>query len=214
MDAVLSNLGDYARGMWTTTTLTVFSYAGAFVIGLVVASFRVSPVAPLRVLGTVYVDVIRNVPLVVQFLLFFFGFPKIGIQFSPFTSALIVLAVYHGAFATEVVRSGINTVPRGQVDAARALGFTFPATLTRLVLPQALRSVVQPLGSVFIALIKNSSVAYTISVVELTGTGDRLSTETAQAIPVFIGAAVGYLILALFSAFVLRQIEKRAVVVR
>lgn len=214
MNIVLSHLGDYAHGMEQTVVLTLVSYLGAFVIGLAVASCRVSPVPPLRAIGTLYVDIVRNVPLLVQFFIFFFGLTKVGIQFAPFTTAIIVLSMYHGAFVGEVVRAGINTVDKGQIDAARALGFTFPAVLVQLVLPQAIRSVVQPLGNVFIALIKNSSVAYFISVVELLGTADRLNTETAQGIPVFIGAAVGYLILALSSAYVLRQMEKRLAVVR
>ncbi len=214
MNAVLSHLGDYAHGMETTVVLTLVSYLGAFAIGLAVASCRVSPVPPLRAIGTLYIDVVRNVPLLVQFFIFFFGLTKVGIRFSPFTTSIIVLSMYHGAFVGEVVRAGVNTVDKGQIDAARALGFTFPAVLLLLVLPQAVRSVVQPLGNVFIALIKNSSVAYTISVVELTGTADRLNSELARAIAVFTGAAIGYLVLALASAFVLRQMEKRLAMVR
>ena len=214
MDVVTGNLSGFVHAGWVTIELSVVSYIGAFVIGIVVAAFRVSPVPPLRAAGALYVDVIRNIPLAVHFVLFFFAFPKIGITFSPLTSAFIVLAVYHGSFAGEIIRAGINTVARGQAEAARALGFTFPAVLGRVVLPQALRSVVPPLGSLLIALIKNTSVAYTIAVVELTGFADKLGNETARPFPAFLGAGAAYLILTLPTAFVVRRLERKLAVVR
>src|SRR3954451_11840333 len=183
--------------MWVTVQLTVLGFIFASAIGIVVAACRVSPVPPLRLAGTLYVEVFRNIPLIVLFVLFFFGFPKIGIKYSPFASSVIVLSVYTGAFIGETVRAGINTVAKGQAEAARAIGLTFGQTLRIVILPQALRSVVAPLGNLFIALIKNSSLAYTISVVELTGTADRLTTDTSQPLAVFGGAFIAYLILTL-----------------
>src|SRR4051794_23741801 len=196
--------------MWVTVQLTLLGFVFAFAIGVVVAACRVSPVPPLRVAGTVYVEVFRNIPLIVLFVLFFFGFPKLGISYSPFVSSVIVLSVYTGAFIGETVRAGINTVAKGQAEAARAIGLTFGQTLRIVILPQALRSVVAPLGNLFIALIKNSSLAYTISVVELTGAADRLNTETAKPLVVFGGAAVFYLLLTLPSGYVIGAIERRA----
>ncbi len=214
MGVVLDHLDQFRHGIVITVELTLLSYALAFLIGLVVAGFRVSPVGPLRAAGTAYVETVRNVPLAVHFVLFFFALPKIGIIFSPFRSALIVLAYYHGSFATETIRAGINTVSVGQAEAARSLGFTFPGTLIRVVLPQAVRSVVAPLGSLFIALTKNTSVAFLISVTELTGTADKLATDTARPIPVFLGAAAGYLLLTLFASLVLGALERRVAVKR
>ncbi len=214
MGVVLDHLDQFRHGIVITVELTLLSYALAFLIGLVVAGFRVSPVGPLRAAGTAYVETVRNVPLAVHFVLFFFALPKIGIIFSPFRSAVIVLAYYHGSFATETIRAGINTVPVGQAEAARSLGFTFPGTLIRVVLPQAVRSVVAPLGSLFIALTKNTSVAFLISVTELTGTADKLATDTARPIPVFLGAAAGYLLLTLFASLVLGALERRVAVKR
>jgi len=214
LGVVLDHLDQFRHGIVITVELTLLSYALAFLIGLVVAGFRVSPVGPLRAAGTAYVETVRNVPLAVHFVLFFFALPKIGIIFSPFRSAVIVLAYYHGSFATETIRAGINTVPVGQAEAARSLGFTFPGTLIRVVLPQAVRSVVAPLGSLFIALTKNTSVAFLISVTELTGTADKLATDTARPIPVFLGAAAGYLLLTLFASLVLGALERRVAVKR
>lgn len=209
MDVVLDNLDVYWEGMKTTAWLTLFSYAVAFAIGVTVAAFRVSPVPPLRLAGAAFVEVFRNIPLPVLMVVFFFGFPKIGIIYSPFTSAVIVLAVYTGAFLGETIRAGINTVAKGQAEAARALGLTFPKTLRIVVLPQALRSVVQPMGNIFSALIRNSAIAYGISVVELTGASERLIFETARPLQVFLGAAIAYLLMTLPTGYAIGVLERR-----
>ena len=214
MQFVFENLGAFGTGLLVTILLAIVGYVGAFVIGLVMATLRISPVPTLRAVGTAYVDVVRNVPLPVQFVVVFFVFPSIGITLSPLVASFTVLAVYHGAFATEIIRSGVNTVERGQVEAARSLGMPFGMTMSVVVLPIALRSMVPPLGSLFIALTKNTSVAYTISLVELTGTADRLAVENAQPVPVFLAAAFLYLLLTVPSGLALRVIERRVAVLR
>jgi glutamate transport system permease protein len=214
MDVVLDNLDRFADGVGTTVSLTVLSWLGAFVIGVAVASFRVGPILPLRAVGTVYVELVRNCPLTVLFVVFFFGFPSIGITEPPFTSAIIVLSIYTGAFVAETVRAGVNTVAPGQVEAARSLGLGFTQVLGLVVLPQALRSVIGPLGSLFSALIRNSSIAYAIGLVELTGTAFQLSVESAQFVPVFVGAALAYLVLTLPTGLVVGVIERRLAIRR
>ena len=208
MSVVLDNYDVYLRGLLMTVELTLLSYAIAFAIGAVMAAFRVSPVPPLRALGTVYVGLVRNTPLAVLLILFFFGLPKVGVIYSPFLSAVTVLSLYHGAFMTETIRAGINTVAAGQADAARAVGLTSPQTMAFVVLPQALRSVVPPLGNLFIALAKNTSLASLIAVGELTHLGDQLITDTAQPLAVLSGVAVAYLILTLPSGLVFGAIER------
>lgn len=194
--------------------LTLLAWTMAFAVGLVVAAFRVSPVPPLRAAGTFYVETVRNTPLTVSMILFYFGLPKVGLTYSAFWTAVIVLGAYTGSFIAETVRAGINSVAQGQAEAARALGLTFPQVLRIIVLPQALRTVVAPLGSLFIALIKNSSVAAAISVIELTEVADRLNNETARAIPVFLGAAAAYLLLTLPSGFAVGALERRLAIRR
>ena len=190
--------------------LTLLSFAFALLLGTIVAACRVSPVPPLRVAGATWVELFRNTPLTLMMLLFFFGFTKIGIgPFEPFPSAVIVLSVYTSAFVAETVRSGINTVAGGQGEAARAIGLTFSQTMRLVVLPQAFRTVVAPLGSLFIALTKNSSIASVISVPEISKLADNLNTDTARPLQVFAGAAVAYLILTLPSGFVVGAIERR-----
>jgi glutamate transport system permease protein len=162
----------------------------------------------------VWVEVIRNTPLAVQFVIFFFGFTKLGIQYPAFTSAVIVLGAYTSAFVAETLRSGVNSVPAGQAEAGRAIGLGFGQLLSVVVLPQAFRTVAAPLGSVFIALIKNSSLASLISVMELTEVADRLNTATAQPIAVFLGAACGYLILTLPSGWAVGILERKVAIRR
>ena len=214
MSVVLDNLDVYLEGMRNTAVLTVVSFAAAMVIGIVIAAFRVSPVPPLRVAGSLWVESLRNTPLAVLFLLFFFGLTKVGIQYSPLVSALIVLSLYTSTYVAETVRAGINSVSRGQAEAARSLGLTFPQVLMRIVMPQALRTVVAPLGSVFIALIKNSGIASTISVLDLTLVARSLSESSGRPIAAFLGAAVAYLVLALPAGWGVGLLERRVAIKR
>ena len=214
MDVFFDHFDVYWQGFRTTVSLTALSFALALAIGTVLASCRVSPVRPLRVAATAYVEVVRNTPLTVHILLAFFGWPKLGFRFGPFTTAVIVLAYYTGAFVGETIRAGINTVGRGQVDAARSIGLRFDQVLGAVVLPQAVRSVVAPLGSVLSALVRNSAVAYVISVHDLMGVSDRLITETARPVPVLLGAAISYYVITIPIAFLINYVDRRQRFVR
>ncbi len=209
MDVVTGNLAFIAEGLLLTVELTVAAWLGAFAIGVVLAACRVSPVGPLRSAASAYVTFFRNTPLLVLFFLFFFGLPKIGLLFSPFATSVLVLSLYTAAFVGETVRSGLNTVALGQAEAARSLGLTFGQSLLIIVLPQALRSVVQPLGNLFIALTKNTSIASTISVFELTFVASRLITEFAQPLQTLIGIALAYLLLTYPSGLAVGALERR-----
>lgn len=180
------------------------------------AACRVSPVPPLQWFGATYVEIFRNAPLSVLMLLFVFGLTKAGVgPYSFFASAVVVLAVYTSAFLAETFRAGINTVAAGQAEAARAIGLTFPQTLGIVVFPQALRTVVGPIGNLFIALIKNSSIASVISVLELSKrTNLFIDQQGVSPIPVFLGAAVAYLILTLPSGFLVGYVERRVAIKR
>lgn len=214
MDVVLDHLDVFAQGMRTTVSLTVLSFAAALVIGTVVAAWRVSPVPPLRWAGTVYVESVRNTPLTLLFILFYFGVTKVGFVYSPYTTAVIVLGGYTGAFVAEMVRSGINAVDVGQAEAARALGLTFTEVLRVVVLPQAFRTVVAPLGGLFVALVKNSSIASIIAVPELNYEVSRLINDTAQTIPLFLGACAAYLIITVPSGVVIELLDRRLAIRR
>ena len=214
MGVVLDNLDQFLTGMRATVVLTLASFAIAAVLGLLAAGFRVSPVPPLRVAGAFYVNIVRNTPLAVLFVLFYFGLTKVGLVYEPFVTAIIVLSLYTGTFVAETVRAGINSVARGQGEAARSLGMTFPQLLTVVVLPQAVRTVVQPLGSIFIALIKNSALATIISVSNLGKTADALATQTAEYVPIYLGTAVAYLLLTLPSGQAVGWLERKVAIRR
>ena len=214
MNVVLDNLPAFLRATRVTAEVTALSFLFAMVIGTLVAGLRVGPVPPLRWLGTAYVELIRNTPLLVLITLFVFGFTKIGIRYSYYASAIIVLSVYTGAFVAETVRAGINTVAAGQAEAARALGLTFNQLLFIVVLPQAFRTVVAPLGSVFIALIKNSALASTIAVMDLSFLGTQLTNATGRPVAVFLGSAFFYLLLALPSGWAIGWFERTVAVKR
>ncbi|HEV2759664.1 MAG TPA: amino acid ABC transporter permease [Acidimicrobiales bacterium] len=214
MDVVFDNIDLFLAGIRTTISLTLTSYVFAFVIGMVVAAFRVSPIPPLRAAGSFYVGTVRNTPLAVLMVLFFFALPDVGIIYSAYVSAVIVLSAYTGSFVAETIRSGINSVATGQAEAARALGLTYPQVLRIIILPQALRAVIAPLGSIFIALIKNSALANLLSVLDLSGAAERLINDTAQPIPIFIAAALAYLVLTIPSGLALGRIERRFAIKR
>jgi glutamate transport system permease protein len=214
MDVVLDNLDAFGRGMRTTASLTLLSFAVALVVGVVVAACRVSPVPPLRVAGAIYVETVRNTPLTVLMVLLYFGVTQVDISYGRYTTAIIVLGGYTGAFVAEMVRSGINAVSRGQAEAARSLGLTFPQALRIVVLPQALRTVVAPLGGLFVALIKNSSIASVIAVQELAFQTQDLANETAQNIPIFLGSAAAYLALTIPSGVVISILDQRLTIRR
>ncbi|MGY1692897.1 amino acid ABC transporter permease [Geodermatophilus sp. SYSU D01105] len=200
----------------TTLSLAVVSGVCSLVLGTVLAGMRVSPVPPLRGLATFYVEVFRNTPLTVVFFFLVFGLVYVDLQFpSRFVAAVTALSLYTAAFVCEALRSGINAVPPGQAEAARALGLDFGQTLRTVVLPQAFRTVVPPLGNVWIALAKNTSIAAGFAVTDLTAALQRLSNVNAdQLLAVFAAVVIGYLVITLPSAWAIRAVEKRVAIVR
>src|SRR5690349_10564119 len=189
---------------------------GALVIGTAVAAARVSPVAPLRGFGSAYVTLIRNCPLTVVLFFIAFGLPEIGINGSYYTFGVAALAIYTGAFVCEAVRSGINSVPAGQAEAARAVGLTFTQSLSSVILPQALRTVVPPLASVLIAMIKNSAIVGAFGVGgDLFAVSDTLTSARGEAaLPVLIGVVIGYLILTIPAGLLFGALERKVAIAR
>lgn len=215
MDVVVDNIGAYRIGWFGTIRLAVVSFLLAMAIGLLIAAMRVSPFAPARFVGTGYVDVFRNSPLPVLILLFWFGLPKIDINnVSRFWCAVLVLSLYTGSFIGETIRAGINSVAVGQSEAARSVGLTFLQNLRLVILPQALRTVVQPIGNIWIALVKNTAVASFIAVPELIYRTGQVNTAESDPVPILTGTAIGYLMLTLPSGFVLSVIERRVAIKR
>lgn len=215
MNVLLDNFAGFREGFIGTLTLTAVSALIALVLGLVIAGFRVSPVPPLRLFGTVWVNLLRNTPLTLLFLVAVFVVPEIlfpGMSF--FVLAALALGFYTSTFVCEAIRSGINTVPLGQAEAARSLGMTFSQTLRMIVLPQATRTVLPPLSSILIALTKNSAIAGAFSVTELFGWQKLMSDRGEDIVPIFIWVAAGYLVITFTISGIFRVLERRMEVAR
>ncbi|HWG94860.1 MAG TPA: amino acid ABC transporter permease [Mycobacteriales bacterium] len=215
MDVVVENLDVFARGFWLTVQLTLLGAVGALLLGTLIAAMRVSPIPPLRAFAVGYTEVVRNTPLTVVFTIAIFGLPKLDLTTSLFRFAVLALAVYTSAFVAEAVRSGINSVAAGQAEAARSIGMSFSQTLSLVVLPQAFRNIVPPLASIFIALLKNTSIAAAFGTREGTQTMQQLINANGQAvIPIILASAAGYVVLALGSGFLFSRLERRLAVAR
>jgi glutamate transport system permease protein len=198
-----------------TLSLSLLAGLLALVLGTLLAAFRVSPVRPLRGLATFYVETFRNTPLTVVFFFIIFGLPQIDFAVSFFTGAVLSVGLYTAAFVSEAVRSGINAVSPGQAEASRAIGLTFGQSLREVVLPQAFRTVVPPLGNVFIAMVKNTSIAAGFAVTELTASLQRLSNANGGDILLVLAAVVaGYMLITLPAAFLVNRVERRVAILR
>jgi glutamate transport system permease protein len=199
------------------TTLGLSALAGllALVLGTLLAAARVSPIPPLRGLATFYVEVFRNTPLTVVFFFLIFGLPQIDMILGFYTGAVLSLGLYTAAFVCEALRSGINAVAAGQAEASRAIGLTFGQSLREVVLPQAFRTVVPPLGNVFIAMVKNSSIAAGFAISELSSLLPRLvNADAGELTAVLIGVVIGYMVITLPMAFGVSRIERRVAILR
>jgi glutamate transport system permease protein len=216
MSFVVDNFELLRDAFLTTLALAVASGICALVIGTLLTAMRVSPVKPLRGAATFYVEVFRNTPLTVVFFFLAFGIVEIDLQFpSRFITAVAALSLYTAAFVSEALRSGINSVPPGQAEAARALGLDFRQALTTIVLPQAFRTVVPPLGNVWIALAKNTSIAAGFAVTELAAALVRLSNQNSdKLLAVFLAIVAAYLVITLPSAWLIGVIERRTAIIR
>lgn len=215
LDVLLDNLGLYGSAFLATIQLFVVAAVGSLILGTVLAALRVSPVPVLRSFGATYVNVFRNTPLTLVLFFFAFAYPRLElVDLSFFARAATGLILYTAAFVCEVVRSGINTVPVGQAEASRALGFRFSQTLSQIVLPQAVRSVVPPLSSVEIALLKNTTIASGFSVFQAGGIYQILSEQGDNVFVGLLWVSVGFLILVIPLTLLQRRLENRWSVAR
>ena len=195
-------------GLLTTARLSLLSILISMALGTLVGILRVSPLAPLRVLGAGYVEFFRNIPLLICFAFIYYGLPKAGVTFPTFESGVIGLSVYTAAFVAEVVRSGLQAISAGQLEAARALGMTYLQMLRLVLMPQVFRMIVPPLGTVFIALVKNSSVASAIVVEEMMYQAEVVAGRYFYP-NVFLIAGLLYLVITLPLAGLVNWAEQR-----
>ncbi|MCX5203786.1 amino acid ABC transporter permease [Streptomyces sp. NBC_00237] len=223
-DFLSSGRYDLLGAFWVTVQLTFYSAIGSLIWGTLLAGMRVSPVPLLRAFGTAYVNLVRNTPLTIIIVASSLGlYQTLGIALGAgenfddigFRLAILGMVVYTGTFVCEALRSGINTVPVGQAEAARAMGLGFTQVLTLIILPQAFRSVVAPLANVLIALTKNTTVAAAIGVAEASLLmKEMLENETQALFAVFGVVAFGFIVLTLPTGLLLGWVAKRVAVKR
>ncbi len=221
MDIISNNFGVFVDGFVGTVVLTLWSALGSLVFGTVLAALRVAPSVALRATATGYVNLVRNTPLTLVMFFTAFGLPYLQIRFGTTADsqfriyAILALVAYTSCFVCETVRSGIQTIGVGQVEAARSLGLTFGQTLQHVVLPQALRVVVAPLGSVLIALTKNTSIAAAFNNRELISAMRGLIENNGNAVlQVLVATGLAYMALTIPMGYGVGLLERRTAVAR
>ena len=215
MGVIFDHLDLWGQALGNTLLLFFAGGAIALVLGIIVGAMRVSPVPIARGVGTVYVNIIRNTPLTLVFFFFVFGYPQLGLpRLSATSLGIAAIGIYTATYVAEVLRAGINTVPVGQAEAARAIGLPFGQVMTLVILPQAFRSVVPPMMSVFIALLKNTTVAAGFSIAELGVIRSNLSERGENALVVLLWVAAVFVVLVLLLSWVQRYLEKKWRIVR
>jgi glutamate transport system permease protein len=215
-DPVLSNLDLFWSGLLRSLGICLWGLVGSLALGTVIAAFRVSPIPSLRAFGTAWVNVWRNCPLTVVLFFMAFGLPEVGINVSFYVFGVTGLVIYTSAFVCEALRSGINSVQAGQAEAARAIGLTFNQSLTQVILPQAFRTSVPPVGSVIIAMFKNSAVvgAFGVGRDLFSVQATLVSSQGLERLPVLTGVAIGYLVITLSASAILEVVERKVAIAR
>ena len=202
--------GPLLTGLVTgTIPLTAVSFTAGLVLALAVALMRLSHIAPLAAVARFYVSVIRGTPLLLQLFLIYYGLPSLGVTFDPFPAACIAFTLNVGGYASEVVRSAILAVPKGQTEAALTVGMGYATTLRRIVLPQASRIAVPPLSNTLISLVKDTSLASTIQVSEMFRKAQEIAAPTYEFFLLYGLAALYYWVVCLALSFAQTRLETR-----
>jgi His/Glu/Gln/Arg/opine family amino acid ABC transporter permease subunit len=211
ISVLTDNFDEFLAGFWVTVRLVVFAFAIAMVVGTLVAALRIAPNKWLQRLGGVYVETFRNVPLLVLLFISFAGLRRAGVDIGPWTAGIASLGLYTAAYVAEVLRSGVFSVSKGQIEAALSLGYTYAQAMRRVVFPQAFRTVISPLGSLIIAMIKNSAIigVSLLALPDLLKTARVVQARAFQTDETFFWAAAGYLLLTVSATFAIRSLEKR-----
>ncbi|PQZ55174.1 MULTISPECIES: amino acid ABC transporter permease [Bacillus] len=204
-----NNIDMYLEGFKYTVMSSVVALIGSFVLGIIMAVMRISPIRILNWIGSAYVEFVRNIPLVLIAFILYFALPVIGITFNGFVAGTVALTVYTAAFIAEVIRAGILSVAKGQMEAARSSGLTYTQAMYHVVLPQAMKIVIPPLGNQFLNLVKNSSILGIIAGADLMYQGDLISTKTFVTFDVYIFVGMFYLVLTIPLSMLVRYLERR-----
>ena len=210
-EVLTEHLPEFSSGLWVTVRLVAIAFVIAMVVGTLVAALRIAPNRWLNRIGGIYVETFRNVPLLVLLIIVFSCFPRAGVSVSQWVAGMSCLGLYTAAYIAEALRSGVFAVGKGQIEAALSLGLTYPRTMRRIILPQAFRTVIPALGSLVMAMIKNSAIVggSLVALPDLLKQTREVQADTAQPDEVYFWGAVGFLILTLTTTLVFRYLESR-----
>lgn len=198
------------QGALVTVEITAVALVLGCIMGLLVGIGRLNPKKRvIYALCTSYVAAIRGTPLLVQLFILFFGLPQFGILLPAFVCAVIGLGIYSGAYVSEIVRGSIQSIDRGQMEAARSLGMSYGTAMRSIILPQALVRMIPPLGNEFIALIKNSALVSLLTIHDLMHEGQKIISVSYRSLEVYLAIAVIYFVLTGMTTLALRHIEQR-----
>ncbi len=199
----------YLAGIKFTLLLSFFSLVLGFVLGLIITKMRMSDYKGLKLIAGIFVEIIRGTPLMVQILLVYYGSDTFGINMGAFTASLIAVAINSGAYVSEIIRSGIESVDKGQMEAGRSLGLSKKQTMNKIIMPQAIRNILPALGNEFVTLIKETSIASTIGVAELMYQTKKVQTLSFEGIKPLLFGTLIYFILTFSISLVMKKLERK-----
>jgi polar amino acid transport system permease protein len=208
IDILLSTYPMFMKAAWLTLKLTLTSLVLGSVIGLFFAFFRISDNRVLNAIAHVYIGVIRGTPLIVQIAILYFGIASV-VTLSQFWAGALALAIHNGAYIAEIFRGAIQSIERGQMEAARSLGMTYPLAMRRVVLPQAFRRSIPPLGNQFIIGLKDSSLVAYVGLSELWGSALSEAASNFQQLNTYLAVGLYYLVLVLIFTFLVNRLETK-----
>jgi His/Glu/Gln/Arg/opine family amino acid ABC transporter permease subunit len=206
---ITNHLNLFLNAAILTIVISFLAIGLGFALGVPLGLARISKWKIVKWPATLYVDVIRGTPLLVQLFIIYFGLPFIGLTLAPVVSATLAVGLHSSAYQAEILRGGIQSIPKGQTEAARATGMTHLQAMRYVILPQSLRLVIPPMTNEFIIVIKDSSLSYAIGVVELTKLGYQLNGDYFEPFLIFVFVALVYLIITFSTSTVMKQVERK-----
>ncbi len=196
-------------GAWVTLQASLLAVFFGSVFGTLVGALRVVPIAPIRAVAAAYIYIIRGTPLLIQLFLIYFGLPSLGLNLPAFTAGIIGLSINSSGYVGEIVRGGIEAVPKGQWEASKVLGLSYVKTMRFIILPQAIRNMLPAIGNEFVTLIKESSLLSTLAITELTMVGQQVRSVTYASFETFIVVGIIYLVMTSSTSLLLQYVEKK-----
>ena len=199
----------YIDATVTTLKVSLIALLIGLVLGIAICLAKISTIKILNILATIYVEIIRNTPILVQIMIIYFALPEVGISFTPFMSAIIALSINSGAYVSEIFRSGILAIDKGQMEAGRSLGLSYFQTMKFIILPQALKNSLPALGNEFISLVKESSIVYFVGVADIMFAANTVKNATYETFGPYLIAAAIYFIITSVLSFLVKRLEKK-----